>query len=172
MSLICTAASCGVGHRGSSDPVLLWLWCRPAEFPVPIVGDTARMVSVGKWDTRTRGDLDKALPSAGGRRCSKGPCKEERTLPIDPNAGEGPVPFPWVGSGRTFFSVGSFGAHWCWEKRERGGGCRRAFQLKPEQNGGTEISFDRKDIMLLSTLSKSWKYFSLEKVIEWKQKIL
>ena len=22
--------SCGVGHRRSSDPVLLWLWCRPA----------------------------------------------------------------------------------------------------------------------------------------------
>ena len=21
---------CGVGHRRSSDPVLLWLWCRPA----------------------------------------------------------------------------------------------------------------------------------------------
>ena len=22
--------SCGVGHRGSSDPTLLWLWCGPA----------------------------------------------------------------------------------------------------------------------------------------------
>ena len=22
--------SCGVGYRGSSDPVLLWLWCRLA----------------------------------------------------------------------------------------------------------------------------------------------
>ena len=22
--------SCGVGHRHGSDPVLLWLWCRPA----------------------------------------------------------------------------------------------------------------------------------------------
>ena len=22
--------SCGVGHRCGSDPVLLWLWCRPA----------------------------------------------------------------------------------------------------------------------------------------------
>ena len=22
--------SCGVGHRRSSDPTLLWLWCRPA----------------------------------------------------------------------------------------------------------------------------------------------
>ena len=21
--------SCGVGHRGGSDPALLWLWCRP-----------------------------------------------------------------------------------------------------------------------------------------------
>ena len=24
-----TAVSCGVGHRHSSDPPLLWLWCRP-----------------------------------------------------------------------------------------------------------------------------------------------
>ena len=22
--------SCGIGHRRGSDPVLLWLWCRPA----------------------------------------------------------------------------------------------------------------------------------------------
>ena len=22
--------SCGVGHRRGSDPMLLWLWCRPA----------------------------------------------------------------------------------------------------------------------------------------------
>ena len=27
--------SCGVGHRQGSDPVLLWLWCRPAaEAPI------------------------------------------------------------------------------------------------------------------------------------------
>ena len=24
------AVSCGVGHRHGLDPVLLWLWCRPA----------------------------------------------------------------------------------------------------------------------------------------------
>ena len=24
------AESCGVGHRHSLDPMLLWLWCRPA----------------------------------------------------------------------------------------------------------------------------------------------
>ena len=24
------AVSCGIGHRRGSDPVLLWLWCRPA----------------------------------------------------------------------------------------------------------------------------------------------
>ena len=23
------ALSCGVGHRHGSDPILLWLWCRP-----------------------------------------------------------------------------------------------------------------------------------------------
>ena len=26
----CIAVSCGVGCRRGSDPVLLWLWCRPA----------------------------------------------------------------------------------------------------------------------------------------------
>ena len=31
-------------------------------------------------------------------------------------------------------------------------GCRKAFQSKLEQNGVTKISFDRKDIMLLSTI--------------------
>ena len=35
------------------------------------------------------------------------------------------------------------------EGKGRGGGCRKA---KTEQNGVTKISFDRKDIMLLSTL--------------------
>ena len=24
------AVSCDVGHRHGSDPILLWLWCRPA----------------------------------------------------------------------------------------------------------------------------------------------
>ena len=24
------AVSCGIGHRDGSDPMLLWLWCRPA----------------------------------------------------------------------------------------------------------------------------------------------
>ena len=24
------AVSCGIGRRRGSDPVLLWLWCRPA----------------------------------------------------------------------------------------------------------------------------------------------
>ena len=26
---VCVAMSCGVGRRCSSDPALLWLWCRP-----------------------------------------------------------------------------------------------------------------------------------------------
>ena len=37
--------------------------------------------------------------------------------------------------------------HCSWEKREGGGGRRWAFQLKPEQNGVTKISFVRKDIV-------------------------
>ena len=27
---LAVAMSCGVGHGCGSDPVLLWLWCRPA----------------------------------------------------------------------------------------------------------------------------------------------
>ena len=36
------------------------------------------------------------------------------------------------------------------------GGRRKAFQLKLEQNGVTKIFFDRKDIMLLSTVTRLW----------------
>ena len=35
--------------------------------------------------------------------------------------------------------------------KRRGGVSQGVFQLKPEQNGVTKISFDRKDIMLLLT---------------------
>ena len=31
--------SCGVGHRRGSDPMLLWLWCRPAA--VALIGPLA-----------------------------------------------------------------------------------------------------------------------------------
>ena len=31
--------NCGVGHTCDSDPVLLWLWCRPA--PIALVGPVA-----------------------------------------------------------------------------------------------------------------------------------
>ena len=34
------AMSCGVGHKRSSDPALLWLWCRPAA--VDLIGPLAR----------------------------------------------------------------------------------------------------------------------------------
>ena len=33
------AVSCSVGHRHSSDPTLLWLWCRPAD--VALIGPLA-----------------------------------------------------------------------------------------------------------------------------------
>ena len=32
--------SCGVGHRGSSDPALLWLWSRP--IATALIGPRAR----------------------------------------------------------------------------------------------------------------------------------
>lgn len=48
--------------------------------------------------------------------------KKERPSLCIPNAGDGPVPFPWVRSGRTFFSGGSFETDCYWKKRERGQG--------------------------------------------------
>ena len=33
--------SCAVGHRGSSDPVLLWMWHRPA---------TAALIQLLAWE--------------------------------------------------------------------------------------------------------------------------
>ena len=63
--------------------------------------------------------------------------KKKRPSLFIPNAGDVPVPFPLVRSGHR-------------GKEERGH--RKVFQLKPEQNGVTKISFDRKNITLLSTM--------------------
>ena len=86
--------------------------------------------------------------SAGAQKAH---AKKKRPSLFIPNAGDVPVAFPRVRSGCTFFLVGSLETDCYWEKRERRGGHRKVFQLKPEQNGVTKISFDRKDITLLST---------------------
>ena len=64
--------------------------------------------------------------------------------------------------------LGQFETNCYWEKRERGGGRRRAFQLKQEQNGVTKISFDRKDIMLLSTRSTFQSSLAAFKTQAWR----
>lgn len=85
--------------------------------------------------------------SAEGRGYSKSTRQEEKTSLFIPNSGDVPVHFPWVTSGLPLFSVGG-GRGW-----EMGRwGHRKVFHPKPEQNGVTKISFDRKDIMLLSAL--------------------
>ena len=167
----------------------------------------AQIISVGKWDTRTRGDLDKSLyfckrvwvlktyaqrrkdppcwslmqvmylsPSHGQVR-EKSIQQEERMMHI-PGADSQPIPRP---TGAMFHQQGPLAFYereqivgkrplnmilglvllgWLiWNKSllgEEGKGRvvrRKAFQPKPEQNGVTKISFDRKDIMLLSTIS-------------------
>ena len=112
----------------------------------------AWVISVGKWDTWTRGELNKSLYFCRRARIlQKAQAKKKIPSLFIPNAGEGPVPFPWVRSGAHSSQL----ANWnncCWEKRERRGGHRRAFQPKPEQIRVTKISFDRKDIILLSTV--------------------
>ena len=85
-----------------------------------------------------------------GASAQKALAKKTRPSLRIPNSGDGPVPFPWVRSGCTFSSGGSFETNCCWEKRGRGGGRRKAFQPKPEHNGVPKVSLDGKD-MLLST---------------------
>ena len=105
--------------------------------------------SVSKNETREHRQISTRLfTSAEGHGCSESvqrrrdpPCSSLRQRKD-----------PWGRSGRTFFSVGSFETNCYWEKRERGGGRRRVSPLQLEQSGVTKVSFDRKDVMLLSTL--------------------
>lgn len=85
------------------------------------------------------------LHEGAGAQKSRAPNKGPS--PFLRKAGDGPVPFPRVGSGRTFFPGGSFETNCSWEKRERGGGRRRAFRLKPEHNGVPKASCDREDVV-------------------------
>ena len=41
--------SCGIGGRGNWDPVLLWLWCRPAAVTLiqPLTGELAYAAGMG-----------------------------------------------------------------------------------------------------------------------------
>ena len=73
--------------------------------------------------------------------------------------------FPLVRSGHTFFPVGQLKQIVAEKIGKEGGGCREAFQLKLDQNGLNEISFDRKDIMLLLQFPLSFfyiKYYFLQ----------
>ena len=110
----------------------------------------ARIVSVRKWDTWTRGDVDKALYFCRRARVLKKPEQRRKDpLYLSPTQVMYLPPSHWSGQG----------AHACrWadlkqtvagrrKKEEEVSG--RRFGWKPEQNGVTKISFDRKDIMLL-----------------------
>ena len=61
-------------------------------------------------------------------------------------------PSHWSGQGAHSSRLANCNRLLLGEKvKRRGGVSQGVFQLKPEQNGVTKISFDRKDIMLLRT---------------------
>lgn len=101
--------------------------------------------SVSGNQTQARGEVStRLLPPAKGAGAQK--AKKQRPSLLIPSARDGAVPFPRVGSGHTFLSLGSFETLCSWEKRERGGGGRRVSRLKGEQSGVARISFDGKDM--------------------------
>ena len=140
----------------SSDGTLLNIFELPFSHEIITqlhsVGEMARIVSVGKWDTWTRGDLDRALYF----------CRRARVLKKHTQRRNDPSylsltwvmyvsPSHWSGRGTRSSRLANL-KQIVTGRRGKGGWCRRkAVQLKPEQNGVTKISFSRKDIMLLST---------------------
>ena len=60
--------SCGVGHRQSSDPELLWLWCKP------VAVDRIRPLA---WELPCA--TDAALKRKKGKKKKKGKGTDEET---------------------------------------------------------------------------------------------
>ena len=68
-SAICIAINCDIGRRCSSDPVLLWLWCRqgavapirPLAWELPYAAGAALAREVGWGRERHSGEVDHGL---------------------------------------------------------------------------------------------------------------
>ena len=87
------------------------------------------------------------------RVCAK---KQRLSLSIPSRWCTGPLPIGQVGV-HILLSWLIWNKLLLGEEGKRWGDCRKAFQLKSEQNGMTKSSFDRKDIMLLSTSCWQWQ---------------
>ena len=82
--------------------------------PAPLVEKTVILLgtwfgsSVSENETHEHGEISTRLfTSAEGRRYPKKCTLQTKDPPLFiPNAGDVPVPFPWVRSGHTFFPVG------------------------------------------------------------------
>lgn len=117
---------------------------------------------LGRWLDRqcqkmrhvSTGSLDKALHFCRRARASKSACAEQRPLPVDPEAGDGPAPSRGSGQGTHSSRLARWNKR-LWERRETGRGSQGAFQPKPEQNGVAKTSSDGKDVLLLSTAAKT-----------------
>ena len=108
--------------------------------------------SVSESETREHGRSRPALPLQKGAGAH--PARGSRDPPCLSLTRGCTCALPG-GQGRAHILLGGLVETGCsWEKRERGGGRRRAFQSKPECNGVTKISLDRRDIMLLSTIRR------------------
>lgn len=91
-----------------------------------------------------------------GAGAQKAPAKKKRPSLLVPSTGDGPVPFPWVRPGRKLFSVGSFETDLLGEAGKRRGSQEGVSAMR-EQHGVTKVSFDRKDVILLSTQFSNWE---------------
>ena len=107
--------------------------------------------SVSKNKTREHGEISTRLfTSAEGRRCPKS--EQRRKDPPCVSPAQVMSLSPSQGSGQGPHSSQLANLKQIVTERRGGGEVRRkVFQPKLEQNGVTKISFDRKDIMLLST---------------------
>ena len=113
---------------------------------------------MSKNETHEHGKISTSLfTSAGGCRCSKKCiCSEQRTPPHLSLMQEMYLsPCHWSGQGTHSSWLASLKQIVTGRRGKEEGGLKKAFQPKPEQNGVTKISFDRKDIMLLSTVPNS-----------------
>ena len=82
-----------------------------------------------------RGDLDKALYLCRRARVLKKPALRRKDPPcLSLMKVKYLSPSYWSGQEHILLPLGQFETNCYWEKRERGGGCRSPFQLKPEQN--------------------------------------
>ena len=70
--------SCGIGHRHSLNPVLLWLWCRPAAPIRALVWELSYAAHAALKRRKKKGGREDAGGGGGGKKKKKGREKEKK----------------------------------------------------------------------------------------------